>query len=729
MARMVVPGPLCEPGGVDSADGHHQQRRRRATLQGAVAASTPTTTGGDGRPVAAAAVLGLGVALAVTAIGLWWWNTPDWSEDQWYFLVDLTDALVYGVVAWAVLARRSHPVGWILALTAVGGGLAAVSFQWTVRLAADPDLPALVPLPSAQQWGWVPGTLALVTVVPWLVRDTPLGRWSRAGVAAGAALTASMVVARATDPYPWPDGEPVTPFPVRRQWWLDLIEGTFRWQMGALVALGLVTAAAVAVRWDRDREANRGLGWLAIGATLLTLAFLPLAVTDEVAQVLPVWCTPVLHLASQLFFPGAVLVAVLRQRLWGLDLVVSRALVWSLLSAGVVGAYVALVAALGSLLSGDGVPQVVAAAFVAAGFQPARSWVQRRVDHLVRGHDATPLGVVRQVGSRLGSAGTEDLLSAVVASVSASLRLGSATIEAPAGLGGAGGAVRAGTVLAQVGDTAHGPTTGVPLVVRQALVGRLVVTARPGERLDARTLAALDDLAPVVAATVHLAATTDALTRSRRRLVEARDEERRALRRELHDGLGPALAGIGLGLQAARNQLATDPETAADLLQRLTESLEQRVDEVRGLARGLLPPALGDRGLGPALAELAERYAVTGLRVDLVLGDTLAGDVPPVAATAAYAIVSEAVRNVHRHARTDACTVTVGVDDAADELAIVVEDGGAGVDPAAPHGVGLISMRERAEGLAGSFVVGPAPGGGTRLEARLPLAVELGAAS
>src|SRR5688572_27052986 len=133
MAGSVVPDPLCDPGGVDSADGHHH-RRRRAAPAGAATPTTPTTSGGDGRPVAAALVLVASLVLAAVAVALWWLNTPDWSEDQWYFVVDLADALVYGTVAWVILSRRSHPVGWILALTAVGGGLAAISFQWVIRL-------------------------------------------------------------------------------------------------------------------------------------------------------------------------------------------------------------------------------------------------------------------------------------------------------------------------------------------------------------------------------------------------------------------------------------------------------------------------------------------------------------------------------------------------------------------------------------------------------------------
>ncbi|HET9559702.1 MAG TPA: sensor histidine kinase, partial [Actinomycetota bacterium] len=372
----------------------------------------------------------------------------------------------------------------------------------------------------------MPGTLALVTIVPWLVRDKPLGRWAGLAVAAGVGMTASLVLVRVTDPYPWPLGEPSVPFPLRSQAWVDVIESAFRWQMGALTALGLLAALGVAIRWRRSPEQRRGLGWLAIGATLLTLAFLPLALTDEAAEVLPVWFTPGLHLASQLFFPGAVLVAVLRQRLWGLDLVVSRALVWALLTAGVVATYLAVVAGLGPVLTSEDVPEVLAAAIVAAGFQPARVWVQRRVDHLVRGTGATPLRIVREVGTQLGTSGPTDLIASIAARMAESLRLGSVTIETDAAVD-----AEPDAPVAQVGEPS-GPATVLPLVVRQVAVGRLSVTARPGERLDARTLGSLDDLAPVVAATVHLSITTAALTRSRRRLSDARDEERRALRRE-----------------------------------------------------------------------------------------------------------------------------------------------------------------------------------------------------
>src|SRR5690606_12363200 len=196
--------------------------------------------------------------------------------------------------------------------------------------------------------------------------------------------------------------------------------------------------------------------------------------------------------------------------------------------------------------------------------------------------------------------------------------------------------------LADLGEVDRDRSVELPLVHRQDRLGTMWVAARPNERLDGRSLEAVEELAPVIAATVALALATDELRLSRARLAEARDEERRMLRRELHDGLGPALAGIGLGLQAARNTIDRDPAGTAALLERLAAELDARVEEVRGLARGLLPPALEELGLAPALVDLAERQQAAGLQVDVTV-DGL-GAVPPEVGSAVYAIAAEAVR-------------------------------------------------------------------------------------
>jgi signal transduction histidine kinase len=650
----------------------------------------------DAHPVAGLLVLVTSLATALAAVVLFVANDPEWSTNQWYFAVDLTNAVVYGVVAWLMLHRLRHPVAWVMAVTGVGGGLAALSFEWTKYAAAHPDGEQLRLLVTAQQWAWIPGFVALKAVVPWLVRSGPLDRPARAWVAIGLLAMTTLLTIRVLDPWiPWSDENLV-------------------WGPRFVVALGYIAAADVTRRWwnGRGTDEGRGLGWLSLGLVLMTTAFLPLALPADQAARLPVWFSPALSLLSEPIFPAAVLVVVLGQRLWGIDLAVSRTVVWSLLTGGVAVAYLGAVAVLTPLFDRDGPAQMLATALVVLGFQPGRVWLQRRVDGLVHGDGTGPLRTFRRVSVHLGSGGTEhDVLTSVAGTLATSLRLGSVAIWAP---DPAGGGPR---LVAEVGEPT-GEEVTIDLGDRHGEVGRLVVTARPGERLDGRARSSLDEIAPLVAATLQLAHTRRALLASRRRLADARDEERRVLRRELHDGLGPALAGVGLGLQAVHNQLASSsPAAAAPLLDELTAELERRVEEVRGLARGLLPPSLGGAGLAEALTELGRRYAVTGLDVDVdVRGGPLPGPGSP-AANAVYAIVAEAVRNVHRHAGARRCHVLLAVDG---DLHVTVADDGSGLDADASAGVGVASMRERAEGLGGTFRLESRPFNGTRVEVTVP---------
>jgi signal transduction histidine kinase len=376
-------------------------------------------------------------------------------------------------------------------------------------------------------------------------------------------------------------------------------------------------------------------------------------------------------------------------------------------------AYIVVVALLGELVPGDddGFSRVLATALVAAAFQPAHAWVQRGVDALVHGEARRPAAVVRRMGRSLGEAGgVDDLLDGVLSGLVTSLRLGGARIDAAVGESPA-------RTVAALGDVDRHRSVELPLVHRQDRIGTMWVAPRANERIDGHSLELVEELAPVIAATVALAVATEELRGSRSRLAQARDEERRSLRRELHDGLGPALAGIGLGLQAARNTIERDPAGTAALLERLAVELDARVEEVRGLARGLLPPALEELGLAPALVELAERQQATGLEVEVEVAEV--GAVAPEVGSAVYAIVAEAVRNVQRHSSARSCTIRASVDDGT--LVVEVVDDGAGIDPAAPVGVGTRSMQERAEGLGGEVAIGPADPRGTAVRVRVPL--------
>lgn len=652
---------------------------------------------GRGHPVTATVLLVCTYAIAAFAVALYLAVQPPWHVGQWYFLVDLADAVVYGAVGWLLLTRVSRPVVWIVVVTALGGAVAAASSQWTQFQPDRPDLPTLPLFGSAQSWAWIPGTLALILVAPWLVRRRPLDLVGKVGIGAGVLVTVGFVAERWTDPFPWPDGPSVMPFAIESDWWVAQLEWVDRACMAAVVLIGVAASADVTRRWARLRslDERRGLGWLAIGGAVMTLAFLPLAFPTTWTDWLPVWFTPSLHLGSQLFFPGALLVAVLGQQLWGLRIAVSRAVGWSLLTAALLVGYVGLAAAIGLVLPdlSDGVGRVVSAALVAAAVDPVRRFVQRRVDRLVHGDAREPLDAVARVGGRLASARDPQLLlTSLLHGVVDSLRLAGAAIDVTdAGHPG----------VLTVGRVGGSDDVALPLLFDEELIGALTVTPRPGERLDQRTLRALDSLVPTLAVAAVLAVKVNELAESRDRLLSARDEERRAIRRELHDGFGPALAGIGYGLSAARNILRSDPAAADELLARLGHELDGRVEEVRTLARDLVPPALVELGLVAALRELAERHRASGVAFEVVTDDGL--DVPTDLATTLYGLIAEATRNVVRHADASRCTLSVRADRG--RLVVEVADDGVGFDADAVTGVGLQSMRERAHALGGRLEI------------------------
>lgn len=676
----------------------------------------PVRPMGDGHPAVALAATVSTWSIAAAAMVLFLVERAPWSSVQWFFVVDLADAVVYGAVGWLLLARVRRAVAWIVAGCAFGGAVAAFAAQWSNFRETHPSAPRLEQLVTAQNWAWVPGTLALILVVPWLVRQGPLDVVGRVGVATGAIVTTAALLFRLTDPHPWPDGPSVMPLAIEDQWWHAHFESVNRWLFAATVVVGLTAAADVARRWiAQPPAARRGLGWLTLGAGVMSATFLPLALPSGWVDWLPTATTPVLHLVSQLFFPAALLVAVLGQQLWGLRLAFSRAVVWSLLTATLIAAYV-LIVSLSSLVIpslDDGVERLVAAALVAAIVDPVRRFVQRRVDRLVHGDAREPLLAMDRLGATLGSVhDPQRLLAALLEGMVDSLRLAGAKIDV--------------TVARQPGVVTVGETVGhdgvsVPLVLDGELVGALTAWPRPGERLDQRTRRALDALVPTIAVAALLAVKAEELAESRARLVSARDEERRAIRRELHDGLGPALAGVGYGLGAARNLLRSDPNAADRLLARLAAEIDARVEEVRTLARELVPPVLLESGLAAALLELAERVRLSGLQVAADVDDRI--EVAPDVAGPLYGIASEAVRNVIRHAAAAHVGITLRRE--GDAIHLEITDDGVGIGDEVAPGVGLQSMRERAGALDAGLTIGRRSAGGSVVTVRAPLRREV----
>ncbi|HVL24131.1 MAG TPA: GAF domain-containing sensor histidine kinase [Thermomicrobiales bacterium] len=417
-------------------------------------------------------------------------------------------------------------------------------------------------------------------------------------------------------------------------------------------------------------------------------------------------------------------IAILHYRLFDIDVVLSRTLVWMAMTAIVIGTYIGVVVGVGSMLGSRRslLLSLLATGVVAVAFQPVRLRVQRGVDRLLFGERDDPYAVLARLGHRIeDSLSAAELLPQIVRTTAEALRLPYAALFLE----------RAeGPELVAAAGVASASTLRLPLTYQGQAVGALEVATRvPGEVFSPADRRLLEDLARhvgVAARTVSLAAE---LQHSRERIVTSREEERRRLRRDLHDGLGAQLAALIMEAGAARRLVRTDADAAERAILDLREELRAAVAEVRRLVLGLRPPALDELGLVGALrARLARLDQEDGdggtpLRVRFDADDQL----PPLSAAtevAAFRIVEEAVTNVIRHARASLVTVTLALED--DALRVTIEDDGIGL-PLTPTGtgLGLQSMRERATELGGSCVVGEgADGRGTRVLVTLSSAKE-----
>jgi signal transduction histidine kinase len=257
----------------------------------------------------------------------------------------------------------------------------------------------------------------------------------------------------------------------------------------------------------------------------------------------------------------------------------------------------------------------------------------------------------------------------------------------------------------------------LPLFDQAQVIGYLVVSPRsPGEILNRADQRILENIARQVSAAVHEAHLADALQDSRQRLVTAREEERRRLRRDLHDGLGPALATLTLQADAARHLIHTDPHKSEQLMSEVIAGTQEAIADIRRVIYALRPPSLDDLGLICALTEQARQYAQKGLHVAVDAPENLP-PLPAAVEVAIYRIVQEALTNVVRHAEARTCTVRLQINGG---LELDISDDGQGFAAERQAGVGLYSMHERVAELGGSCEIQSALGKGTCIQVRLP---------
>ncbi|RZT85491.1 histidine kinase/DNA gyrase B/HSP90-like ATPase [Pseudonocardia sediminis] len=466
---------------------------------------------------------------------------------------------------------------------------------------------------------------------------------------------------------------------------------------GPVLLAGVALAvASLVLRWRRaDPDRRRALAWVLYGVGV-SVVWTGLAILLDATA---------LSAVSMAALPVCFLVAVTRHRLWDLQIVVRRSLVYGGLTAIVAAAYAGIVGLLGGAVGASTGAPIVATAVVAMLVLPLHHVLRRTVNRVIHGQAEDPLVTTTALGRRLGSAVTPDQLTTVVL---------------PEILDGVVRALRLrhlSLVMTDGATFSSGVAGADPLELPLRHAGRPVGTLRVVPARGGLTRAerrAVDDVAAHAAVAAHGVLLMGELQRERERVVVAREEERRRLRRELHDGVGTALAAARLQAESARDLMTEHPREGLALLDRLTVALRDAVHDVRAVTRKLRPATLDELGLAGALRELGARSASAGRAVEVDVGEL--GEVPAAVEVAAYLVAAELVTNACRHSGASRIAVSVRRDG---ELRVRVTDDGCGIGPGAEPGVGLASVRRRVDEVGGRMVHHDGPG--TTLEVRLPL--------
>lgn len=677
---------------------------------------TTGTLGGDngctvGRPVRSwtpwlAVALVLGGSLATAGLhranaGL---DTRGVGTEYW--LANILNGLAWAVPgALIARARPRLPFGWILC----GLGLAHVVTATLLEVLVATQAPPAVPALAGRLAYWVASWLWVVVPasVPVLLLLFPTGtlpsrRWrpalALAGLAAGVLLfgVALKPGSLAVDHPESLLAGLTNPFGLRGL--EGAVDAAYELGFPLQGLAALLALASLLIRYRNSAgEVRQQVRWLALGtaasvAATVGAAIVPLPVgLDAPLIILPV--------------TTAITIALVRHRLFAIDRVIRRSVAYGALVLVLTGLYAGTVGAGTALIGADARSgaSVIGAIAVAAAFAPLRDRLRVGVDRLFYGGRADPYEVIAGIGRRLGQVGDPAaVLPRIAAEVARALKIPFVAID-----------VAGGRTVTWGTESASVPAVSFDLTHHGEHVGRLVVSPRPGDdELEDEDLAVLADLAPQVAAAADAVRLTEALQASRERLVMTREEERRRLRRDLHDGLGPAITGVSLRADAAARLVQSDAASAAHELAQVGAELRDILGEVRRLVDGLRPADLDQLGLAGAIRAQALRL---GLQASVEASEL--GSLPAAIEVAAYRIVAEALTNVHRHAGASTCSVRLRRDN---DLEIEVVDDGRGLGPSRDGAVGLASMHERAAEVGGTCQVGPAPGRGTRVLARFP---------
>jgi two-component system NarL family sensor kinase len=635
--------------------------------------------------------------------------------------------ITYCVVGALVASRHPrNPIGWMFCTIGFLSALNMFSTGYTLYddlAVVTSSLPGVAVTRWLALWVWIPNIILPVTFALLLFPDGKLAspRWRPIFWAAALSL-AAVTFSVAFHPGPLEEmGLGDNPFGIAAS--APFLNGLITIAGPVLGLAVLASIASIIVRFRGATGIERArLKWLTAAAIMV--------IVGNILGAIPWWMwkdSPITRelsiIATDITVVSIVIavgIAILRYRLYDIHILINRTLVYGSLTTLIVAIYVAIVGSLGALLQTHGSLPVslLGTGVVAVSFQSLRDRLQRAVNRLMYGERDDPYAVLGRLSERLEAVATsQSVLPAIVETVSEALKLPYAAI-----------ALKDRdqfTIVAEQArsssstNSSHANLEILPLIYQMETIGQLILAPRaPGEpfsETDRRLIETIARQAGVAAYNVRM---TQDLQQSRERLVTTREEERRRLRRDLHDGLGPVLASLSFKLDAIHNLADRDVSTVRKMLAEVKAQLQDALADIRRIAYNLRPPALDELGLIGALeAHITSQNQLQRLQITLEAPPN-PPPLPAAVEVAAYRIALEAMTNVSRHAQAQHCSVRLSLPG---DLCVEVIDDGQGLPNGARAGVGLTSMRERAEELGGVCTATALPSGGTGVMARLPL--------
>jgi signal transduction histidine kinase len=664
-------------------------------------------------------------------------------------LAESLAGVYYAALGVLIVRRAANRIGWLMlgfgaliALDTVAGGYGVAGIRHPGTLPAA----ALVGLFA--EWLFVPIFITLIgTFLLFPDGRLPSSRWRpAAGVVAVVAvleMTGFAIVPRLVR-IPAPGGSVLFPNPLGvaslGPVWSGLLLGTLTALGLASLPLLAIVVAALVTRFRRGSpDVRQQVKWLAFALAVMLVAQLVGPIRDTAtggpaSGPLVIASDTVSAAVPLAVVPAVVTLAILKYRLYQIDVIINKAVKYGLLLAALTAVYAAIVVGIGTLAGYVGGPvlTIVAAVAIAVLFQPARDRAQLLANRLVYGRRATPYQVLadfaQDMASQLDAAATLDRMVALLARATGATRV-AVWIKVgdqlrpqatwPAGSGPPGAPEPVPLTAGALPD--FGATRAIAVRHGNELLGALILVKPRDEPVSAAEDSLLAHLASQTGLvlrnlrlTAELRATIDDLTASRRRLVRAQDEERHRIERNLHDGAQQQLVALSMLLRLLEDS-AEDPGEVKNLAEQLKDGLRAALEDLRALARGIYPPLLAEQGLRAALRGHADRVPVPVL----IEADGIGRYGRDTEATAYFCIL-EALQNVAKYARASRATVELGCPDG--HLEFTIADDGVGFDAATTTtGTGLQGMADRLAAAGGSLLVRSAPGTGTTIHGRLPV--------